>query len=139
MSILTSDRERDPELWAVIWMGKAPPTLKLLQVYNMADNRRLYLWEGESADDLQFMDRFNHVGVVETMPVFDRTEGWQYAFAGDLDAFRSMLERKGFPAPFIETAMDLRTRGHHAPTIESAMREGRDWSARQSELRPSGA
>ncbi len=74
VSILTSDRERDPELWAVIWLGGCPPTLKLHQAYNLAGNKRVFIWEGQSAADLQFMDRFNYVGLLETFPAFDRTD-----------------------------------------------------------------
>jgi hypothetical protein len=64
VSILTSDRERDPELWATIWQGTPPPTLKLLRAYNLAGDKRVFIWEGESAADLQFMDRFNYVGAL---------------------------------------------------------------------------
>ena len=67
----------------------APPTLKLLGAYNLDGNQRLFLWEGDSVADLQFMDNFNYVGELETYPAFDRTTGWQAAFAGDepIDAF----------------------------------------------------
>ena len=68
VSILTSDRERDPELWATIWNGEGPPSLKLIGAYNLASNQRVFIWEGESVADLQFMDRFNEVGVLETWP-----------------------------------------------------------------------
>jgi hypothetical protein len=132
VSILTSERSRDAELWAVIWQGQAPPSLKLHGAYNLAGNKRVFIWEGESAADLQFMDRFNYVGVIETSPAFDRTLGWQYAFAGDLEGFRRNLEERGARPERIEAAMDLRSRGHHAPTLEAAMREGREWAARQA-------
>jgi hypothetical protein len=132
VSILTSERARDAELWAVIWQGGCPATLKLHQAYNLAGNKRLFIWEGQSAADLQFMDRFNHVGLIETYPAFDRTTGWQAAFAGDLDAFRTGLERNNAPKARIESAMDLRSRGHQAPTLQAAMREGREWSERQA-------
>lgn len=88
VSILTSEREKDPELWAVIWQGQAPPTLQLHHAYNLAGNKRVFVWEGESAADLQFMDRFNEIGVLETHPTFYRTLGWQQAFSGDLEGFR---------------------------------------------------
>lgn len=133
VSILTSERERDAELWAVIWQGGCPPGLKLLQAYNLAGNKRLFIWEGQSAAELQFMDRFNHVGTLETFPAFDRTAGWQAAFAGDLAAFRAGLERNNAPPERIEAALDLRSRGHNAPTLQAAMREGREWAARQAE------
>jgi hypothetical protein len=132
VSILTSERSRDAELWAVIWQGKAPEGLKLHAAYNLAGSKRLFIWEGDSAAELQFMDRFNYVGVIETFPAFDRTAGWQHAFAGDLDAFRANLERRGAAPARIEAAMDLRSRGHRAPTLEAAMREGREWAERQA-------
>ncbi len=131
ISILTSDRERDPELWAVIWQGAAPPTLKLHQAFNLAGNKRVFIWEGEGAADLQFMDRFNYVGLLETFPAFNRSLGWQHAFAGDLDAFRQNMVRNGARPDRIEAALDLRSRGHHAPNLEAAMREARDWKVRQ--------
>ena len=132
VSILTSDREKDPELWAVIWQGQAPPTLKLRQAYNLAGNKRVYVWEGESVVDLQFMDRFNEVGVMETCPAFDRTLGWQQAFAGDLEGFRSGLEQRGISQRAVEAALDLRERGHRAPNLHAAKREAREWVSRQS-------
>jgi hypothetical protein len=132
ISILTSERVRDPELWAVIWQGGCPPGLKLHQAYNLAGNKRLFIWEGQSAAELQFMDRFNYVGILETYPAFDRTAGWQAAFAGDLDTFRAGLERNNAPRARVEAAMDLRSRGHHAPTLQAAMREGREWAERQA-------
>ena len=63
VSIFTSDRERDPELWATIWQGTAPPTLKLLAAYNLGDDRRVFIWEGEGAADLQPLgvDRADHL------------------------------------------------------------------------------
>jgi hypothetical protein len=80
------------------------------------------------------MDRFNYTGTMETCPAFDRTEGWQHAFSGDLEAFRAMLERNGTGPAQVEAAMDLRTRGRWAATTESAMREGREWSERQAAM-----
>ncbi len=132
VSILTSDRERDAELWAVIWQGGCPPGLRLHQAYNLAGNKRVFVWEGQSAAELQFMDRFNNVGVLETFPAFDRTTGWRCAFTGDLDSFRANMERQGAPPARIEAALDLRGRGHHAPTLQAAMREGREWAERQA-------
>ena len=74
ISILTSERARDPELWATIWNG-APGRVTLIGAYNLANNKRVFIWEGDSAADLQFMDRFNEAGVMETSPAFDRTDG----------------------------------------------------------------
>ncbi|MGE3075262.1 MAG: hypothetical protein AB7N24_16015 [Dehalococcoidia bacterium] len=73
VSILTSDRSRDPELWATVWQGKAPPTLKILAVYNLASQKRLFVWEGEGRRDIQYIDRLNQVGVLETFVAFDQT------------------------------------------------------------------
>lgn len=53
VSILTSDRAQDPELWAVMWRGNAPPTLKLLGACNLGDNRRIFNWDADTPDDLQ--------------------------------------------------------------------------------------
>src|SRR5258708_7068608 len=94
ISILTSDRERDPELWAVIWNAKAPASLKLHGAYNLGDNRRIFIWEGETAADFQYMDRFNEVGRLETTPAFDRTNGWRCAFGQDLETFRGLARQR---------------------------------------------
>jgi len=137
VSIFTSDRERDPELWAVIWNAKAPPTLTLRGAYNLGDNRRLFLWEGESAADLQYMDRFNQIGALVTTPAFDRTSGWQCAFNQDLDAFRALGQsRQGAASRGQnqrgERAIDLRRRGVEAPSIEAAKRAARAWQDEQA-------
>jgi len=136
VSIFTSDRERDPELWAVIWNAKAPPTLKLHGAYNLGDNRRVFIWEGETAADLQYMDRFNHVGRLETTPAFDRTGGWRCAFAQDLEGFRNLVSTRegaaGRPTnQRSERALDLRRRGIEARGIEAAKRAAREWQAEQ--------
>lgn len=133
VSIFTSDRERDPELWAAIWNAKAPPTLTLHGAYNLSDNRRVFVWEGESAADLQYMDRFNHVGRLETSPAFDRTGGWRCAFGQDLDTFRANLAARGTPPAAVDRAIDLRRRGVEAANIEAAKRAGRAWQQEQAE------
>jgi hypothetical protein len=138
VSIFTSDRERDPELWAVIWNAKAPPTLKLHAAYNLGDDRRLFIWEGESAADVTYMDRFNQVGRLETAPAFDRTGGWRAAFAQDLDAFRAEVSSgpgaaSRPPNQRTERAIELRRRGMEARTIEAAKRAARAWQAEQAE------
>ena len=130
VSILTSDRERDPELWTTIWQAKAPPTLKLLGAYNLAGNQRLFLWEGDSVADLQFMDNFNYVGELETYPAFDRTTGWQAGFAGDIDTLASLVSARGV-TPRSEAAVDLRRRGLEAPNGHAARRAALDWMAEQ--------
>ena len=91
VSILTSDRNLDPELWAVIWNAKQPKDLDLLCAYNLAGNKRVFIWEADSVAALQFMDNFNHIGTLETYPAFDRSEGWRAAFAGDLETFEKHL------------------------------------------------
>lgn len=138
VSFFTSDRERDPELWAVVWNAKAPPTLTLHAAYNLGDDRRIFVWEGETAADLQYMDRFNHVGVLQTSPAFDRTSGWQAAFAQDLEGFRAIGQsRAGAASRGMhqrgERAIDLRRRGMEAANIEAAKRAARVWQAQQSE------
>ncbi len=131
VSIFTSDRERDPELWATIWQGTAPPTLTLHAAYNLGDDRRVFIWEGEGAADLQFMDRFNQVGVLETSASFDRTEGWQAAFAGDLDRFAAMGNRMETAQG--RAAVDLRRRGLEAPNPYVARRRAIEWMMEQEE------
>ena len=136
ISILTSDRERDPELWAVIWNQKAPPTLTLHGAYNLGDNRRVFIWEGETAADLRYMDRFNEVGVLQTTPAFDRTEGWRCAFDQDLERFRSLVQSPAGAAARgaaqrSEQGIDLRRRGIQASNIAAAKRAAREWQAEQ--------
>jgi hypothetical protein len=141
VSIFSSDRERDPELWAVIWNAKAPPTLTLHGAYNLGDNRRVFIWEGESATDLQYMDRFNQVGTLETAPAFDRTAGWRCAFSQDLEAFAALGRRPGESEgrgrdQRGSAALDLRRRGIEAPNLHAAKRAARAW---QSEQEAAGA
>ncbi len=134
VSILTSDRTRDPELWATIWQGGPPPSVNLIGAYNLGSDRRVFIWEGESAADTQFMDRFNEVGVLETSPAFDRTRGWRAAFAKDLDGFRDNLV-KGRPSAghSVESTVDLRRRGMNAPNRHAARAAARQWVAEQEQ------
>jgi hypothetical protein len=136
VSILTSDRSRDPELWATVWQGKAPPTLKILAVYNLASHKRIFIWDGEGRADIQYIDRLNEVGVLETFAAFDQTGGWQSAFAGDLDGMRKWLEERGRSPAQIEPAMDLRSRGHLAVSTMAARKAAREWVAEQEALPP---
>ncbi len=131
VSILTSDRGRDPELWASIWHGSAPPSINVIGAYNLGNDKRVFIWEGESTADLQFMDRFNHVGVLETYPAFDRTLGWQNAFAKNLDAFEERLFARG-RSEQAERTMDLRRRIRHQPNILAACAEARRWQEEQA-------
>ena len=132
VSILTSDRTRDPELWATIWQGDPPPSVNLIGAYNLGNDKRVFIWEGESVADVQFMDRFNEVGVLETYPAFDRTTGWRFAFAKDIAAFRANME-SGRPsaASGVDSAINLRTRGMNAPNRHAARRAAREWLAEE--------
>lgn len=131
VSIFTSDRNRDPELWATVWQGKAPPSLKILHVYNLMSDKRVFIWEADTPGALQYFDRLNQVGTLETSPAFDQTEGWIPAFAGDLDAMRAFFDSRGRNTAEIEHAMNLRARGHHAPTTSAARLAAREWMDEQ--------
>jgi len=137
VSILTSDRARDPELWASIWHGQGPRSIKIIGAYNLSNNKRVFIWEGESIGDLQFMDRFNHIGVLETSPAFDRTRGWQQAFARDIEGFAASILGRARPEnrKEAEKAVDLRRRVHKQPNIYAACAEARRWQQEQSEDR----
>lgn len=137
VSILISDRSRDPELWATIWNGQAPPSITLHGAYNLGNDRRIFIWEGESTADIQFMDRFNEIGLLETFPAFDRTAGWRTAFSKDINAFRdnrirnstnlNLLTEPGKYQDELDSSVDLRTRGMNAPNRHSARAEARKW------------
>jgi hypothetical protein len=131
VSTFTSDRDRDPELWATIWQAKAPPTLHLIAAYNLGGNDRVFVWEGSTVADLQFMDAFNQVGILQTTPAFDRTDGWRAAFAGDLEGFRETLLQRGGRPEAVERAVDLRRRGLEAPSPQAARRRAREWQQEQ--------
>ena len=137
VSILTSDRNLDPELWAVIWQANMPDDLTLHNAYNMAGNKRLFIWETDSVNGLQFMDNFNHIGELVTYPVFDRSDGWKAAFAGDIETFRdvqhkNMSKRNILPdraEQHINSAIELRKGALESPTREAARRHAREWIA----------
>lgn len=130
VSRFVSDRARDPELWATIWQAEVPPTLKLIGAYNLGGDERIFIWEGETTADLQFMDSFNQIGRMETTPAFDRTTGWQMAFSGDIEGFEANMRSRGLLTDDeIEAALDLRRRGLTAPTPQSARRRAREWAA----------
>ncbi|PKB84254.1 MAG: hypothetical protein BZY88_00575 [SAR202 cluster bacterium Io17-Chloro-G9] len=133
VSILTSDRERDPELWATIWNGEAPPSLNLIGAYNLGSDQRVFIWEGESVADVQFMDRFNEIGVLETRPAFDRTDGWRMCFAKDLERFSQRPRRPGMDPRQFEAGIDLRRRGMTAPNREAARAAARVWQEEQAQ------
>ena len=135
VSILTSERSRDPELWGTIWQGETPPSINIIGAYNLANNKRVFIWEGESVADLQFMDRFNHVGVLETYPAFDRTRGWQLAFAKDIDTFaEQMLDRGGRDNPQVQQNIELRRRVRKTANVYAARAEARRWQEEQSRI-----
>ena len=131
VSVFTSDRARDPELWATIWQGEPPPSINLIGAYNLGSDKRVFIWEGQSTEDLQFIDRFNEVGVMDTSPAFDRTFGWQMAFAKDIEGFKSNPQRRNRPPS--EKALDLRRRGLNAPTREAARAEAIRWGEEQKQ------
>ena len=140
ISILISDRNLDPELWAVIWQAKAPSDLTLHGAYNLAGNKCLFIWETDSAAGLQFIDNFNQIGELDTYPAFDRTSGWQAAFIGDIEAWatanRDELRELGTSPDEIETrmnaAVELRQAALEAPTRHAARKIAREWMARQA-------
>jgi len=139
VSILTSERSRDPELWAALWHGASPPSIRVIGAYNLANDKRVFIWEGESVADLQFMDRFNHIGVLETHPAFDRTEGWRQCFAKDIDAFATrVLERAGPNRDQAERAVDLRRRVRKAANMHAACAEARQWQEEQARVGRTG-
>ena len=137
VSILTSDRSRDPELWATIWNGQAPPSINLIGAYNLGNDKRVYIWEGEVQADIQFMDRFNEVGSLETFPAFDRTAGWRNAFEKDIDAFSERLlnrnpQETDMPSlSQMKYGIELRTRGMNAPNRYAARLEAKAWVKEQ--------
>ena len=129
VSILTSDRSRDPELWATIWNGDSPPSINLIGAYNLHDDRRVFIWEGETVADMQFMDRFNEAGVIQTAPAADRTLGWRAAFAKDLEGIAERFRRSGgqVAGADADAAVELRRRGMEAPNRDAARAEARAW------------
>ena len=127
VSILTSDRSRDAELWATLWQGEPPAGITVIGAYNLTNDRRVLIWEGESSADVQYIDRLNEVGVLETHPAIDRTTGFQAAFAKDLEGFREVMEGRGRRPEQIESALDLRRRAMQSPNRHQARAEARRW------------
>ncbi len=91
VSILTSDRERDPELWATLWQGDAPDGLQFVAVYNLQNNTRIFVINADPPDAIGWLDRLNAVGTIVTTPAFDHTQGWSDALARDIDGFAKRL------------------------------------------------
>ena len=137
VSIFTSDRTRDPELWATIWQGNQPPSINLIGAYNLGNDKRVFIWEAEDLADIQFMDRFNEVGVLETHPAFDRTAGWRNAFYKNIEEFSERLLNRGLGVSDMgslkqrEAGIDLRKRGMKAPNRHSARSAAREWVKEQ--------
>ena len=103
---------------------------------HLGNDKRGFIWEGESAADLQFMDRFNEVGRLETFPAFDRTAGWRCALDRDLEGFRRFVSgRPGAPTS-LEAAVELRRRGREAPNRLAARRAAREWIEEQERMVP---
>ncbi len=140
VSILTSDRELDPELWAVIWQAEAPQDLNLLCAYNLAGNKRVFIWESDSISALQFMDNFNQIGKLETYPAFDRSDGWRAAFLGDLESFEKSNRESGARLGLsseqierrIESSIELRQGARDSVTREAARKFARGWVERRT-------
>jgi hypothetical protein len=131
VSILQSDRERDPELWATLWQGSAPSGLKFLAVYNLQNDIRVFVVEADSDRDISWLDRLNSIGQLTTTPAFDRTRGWQQALARDIEGFsRVMVERYGAEG---KKQADLRRRAMETPNAFAARRVARDWVAEREE------
>ena len=139
VSILTSDRTRDPELWATIWQGSPPPSINLIGAYNLGNDKRVFIWESEVLADIQFMDRFNEVGILETHPAFDRTAGWRNAFSKNLDEFSKRLLNRGPGVSDMgsekqrQAGIELRKRGLNAPNRDSARSAARNWVKEQED------
>lgn len=142
ISILTSDRQLDPELWALTWQARQPPSLTLHHAYNLAGNKRLFVWEADDEAGLRFMDNaLSLIGEVETYPAFDRTTGWQTAFASDLEGFEAQLtesQKNGRRTPaeasrFIADQVSLRRQAMEAPNRYAAMAVAANWKAAQAD------
>ncbi|MCL0028770.1 hypothetical protein M1N23_01320 [Dehalococcoidia bacterium] len=132
VSILTSERSQDPELWATIWQGDPPPSVELIGAYNLMNDKRVFIWTGESIADIQYMDRFNQIGVFETSPAFDRTTGWGCALAGDLEGWRTEVQRP-FPRAKsdVDAGVDLRRRAMNSSNTRAARAAAREWQREQ--------
>lgn len=81
----------------------------------------MFIWEGETTEELQFTDCLNDVGVMDTSPAFDSTIGWQKAFAKIIEGFRNSAHRRNRPR--LEQAIDLCRRGMSTLTREAVRAE----------------
>ena len=134
VSILTSDRKLDPELWATLWQGNPPPSITIVGAYNLTNDKRVIIWDGQSPADVQYIDRLNEVGLLETYPAIDRTQAFQATFAKDLDGFRAALETRGISESQIESAYKLRSQSKSAPNRHQARVMARQWYEDESRL-----
>ena len=102
VSILQSDRERDPELWATLWQGEAPKGLEFIAVYNLQNDTRVFVTKADPPQLIGWLDRFNAVENIITTPAFDRTDGWQ-------DGATSTRSRSASPSPTGQKARNRQT------------------------------
>ncbi len=132
VSILTSDRERDPELWATLWQGGAPDGLQFVAVYNLQHNMRVFVINADPPQSIGWLDRLNAVGTIVTTPAFDHTQGWSDALARDIDGFTERLVQR-FGAEG-EKQAELRRRAMNAANPFAARRVALEWvSEREAE------
>ena len=132
VSILQSDRERDPELWATLWQGEAPKGLEIVAVYNLQNDTRVFVINADPPQAIGWLDRLNAVGTIVTTPAFDRTQGWSDALARDIDGFTERLVAR-FGADG-EKQAELRRRAMNAPNPFAARRVALEWvSEREAE------
>ena len=117
-----------------MWQGAPPSSINLAGMYNLANNRRDFIWNTESPADIQYMDRLNEVGLLETYPAIDRTSGLQMTFARDLEGFRHVLEERGLSQAQIESSIDLRRRAMQAPNRQAARTEAIRWQMEQTRV-----
>ena len=57
VSVLRSERARDPELWATLWNGPAPKGLEIVAVYNLENDTRIFVIEADPPAAIGWMDR----------------------------------------------------------------------------------
>ncbi len=125
VSILTSDRERDPELWATLWQGEAPKGLEIVAVYNLQNDTRVFIINADPPQAIGWLDRLNAVGTIVTTPAFDRTQGWSDAFARDIDGFTKRLVERGGEEG--RKHAELRRRAMNAANPFAARRVALEW------------
>lgn len=114
--------DRAWDLWALIWHEPAPPTLHVRDGYQLSDSRYLFIWDGESQDDVAYFEMLSAVGEVNTSPAAQWTFGWQQTIAGDVDGLALTLRRTGhLPEPEREAWIALCRTAREAPDRASAV------------------